>query len=195
MGAPVNVNPIQLDVTDDNSIDLAAKAIEQHFGRIDVLINNAGTSGADLRRDGSKPTVRQHWQHIFNVNVIGSGVLTEKMIPLLQLSQKPRIIFISSTTGSIGTILDAGKLPWDTDLNAYSSSKSAVNMMVVHYAHQYPNIKVNAVCPGYRGTGLNGASKEGDQDPALGAVNAVKLATEEDGPTSTFTRTEGTIPW
>lgn len=194
MGAPVNVNPIQIDVTDDTSIEHAVKAVEQHFGRLDILINNAGTAGSDLLRDGGKPTLRQTYQHVYNVNVIGTGVLTDNMIPLLQQSKDPRIIFISSITGSIGTIFNMGKM-FDENILPYSSSKTAVNMMAVHYAHQYPNIKVNAVCPGYRGTALNGASPEGDQHPSLGAVNAVRLATETKGTTATYTNTEGTIPW
>lgn len=194
MGAPVNVNPIQLDITDDKSIDQAVKAIEQHFGRLDILINNAGTAGNDLLRDGGKPTLRQTWEHVYNVNTISTGVVTEAMIPLLQQSKDARIIFLGSITGSIGTIFSMGKM-FDEKILPYSSSKTAVNMMAVHYAHQYPNIMVNSICPGYRGTALNGATPEGDQHPSLGAVNAVRLATEKRGTTATYTNTEGTIPW
>src|ERR1700733_10433175 len=53
MGAPMNVNPIQLDITSDESIDLCFKAIEQNFGKLDILINNAGTAGRDLPPDRS----------------------------------------------------------------------------------------------------------------------------------------------
>ena len=116
------------------------------------------------------------------------------MIPLMEQSRDPRIIFVSSILGSVGTVLKMGKL-FAPGIVPYNSSKAAVNFMVVHYAHQFPGIKVNSCCPGYRGTGLNNASKEGNQDPALGAVNVVRLATEADIPTCTYTNTEGTIPW
>lgn len=199
MGAPSNVNPIQLDITDDESIDRCYKAIDQHFGRIDVLINNAGTAGLDLTRSGSKPSPeeispRELSSHIFNVNVISTGVVTDKLIPLLEQSKAPKIIFITSTLGSIGTVFDYGKIP-APGYAYYSASKTAVNMLAVQYAFDHPRFKVNTCCPGHRGTGLNDIDPTGEKDPALGAVNAVRLATETDGETATYTRTEGKIPW
>lgn len=194
MGAPLNVNPIQLDITDDDSIERCYKAIDQHFGRLDVLINNAGTAGVDLTRSGSNPSPRDAWSHIFNVNVISTGVLTDKLVPLMEQSKMPKIIFISSSLGSIGKALNDGKLA-APQVSHYSSSKSAVNMLAVQYALKYPHFKVNSCCPGLRGTGLNDMEPTGEHDPALGAVNAVRLATEVDGPTATYTNTEGTLPW
>lgn len=194
MGAPVNVNPIQLDITDDQSVDHASKAIEQHFGRLDVLINNAGTAGNDLQRVDGAPNSRATWSHVYNVNVISTALLTDKMIPILEHSKAPKIIFISSDLGSLGLVLKNGKsaapqVPW------YSSSKTALNMLTLHYATQYPSIKVNACNPGLIATGLHKENDESQGDPALGAVNAVRLATEKDGATGTFTETEGPVPW
>lgn len=194
MGALVNVNPIQLDITDDASVDHAHKAIEQHFGRLDILINNAGTAGNDLTRDGTTPTPRETWTHVYDVNVISTALLTDKMIPLLQHSKAPKIIFISSDLGSLGLVLKNGKsmapqVPW------YTSSKAALNMLTLHYATEYPAFKVNACNPGLRATGLHAENKEGEGDAAEGAVNAVRLATETNGATGTYTETEGPIPW
>ena len=194
MGAPSNVNPIQLDITDDRSIDHAVKAIEQHFGRIDVLINNAGTSGKDLVGTELEPTRRQVWMHVYNVNVISTAVFTERVIPLLEQSKDPRIIFVSAEIASIGKLLDAKK-PNDPELVPYCSSKAAVNMMAVDYAMRYPRFKVNASCPGNRATAPNDAEPSSEKDPAKDAVNTVRLATEANVPTATFTNSEGTIPW
>lgn len=194
MGAPTNVNPIQLDITDDQSIDHCYKTIDQLFGKLDILINNAGTAGKDLQRAGQEPTSRQVWEHIYNTNVISTGVFTEHMIPLLEHSKSPRIIFMSSSLGSIGRVIQDGKSV-RPNLVHYNSSKTAVNMMAVMYASRYPQMKVNSCDPGYRGTGLNDGPTTGDNDPALGAVNAVRLATEVDGPSATFSNTEGTLPW
>lgn len=131
---------------------------------------------------------------MYNVNVVSTGLVTEKMIPLLEQSQAPKIIFISSDLGSMGLILKNGKsaapqVPW------YSSSKSALNMLTLHYATQYPNFRVNACNPGLVATGIHQENQETEGDPSLGAVNAVRLATEVNGETGTFTQTEGPIPW
>lgn len=194
MGAPLNVNPIQLDITDDRSIDHCVKATEQHFGRLDVLINNAGTAGNDLVGTELEPTRRQVWMHVYNVNVISTAVFTERLIPLLEKSKDPRIIFVSSEIASIGKVLELKK-PNKPELVPYCSSKAALNMMAVDYAMRYPRFKVNASCPGHRAPDSNHAESKDERDPAKGAVNAVRLATEADSPTATFTNSEGTIPW
>lgn len=195
MGAPANVNPIQIDITNDHSIEMCIKAIEQHFGRLDVLINNAGTAGTDLRQNDHQPSPRELWSHVFNINTVSTGVFTEALIPLLEQSKDPRIIFISSTLGSIGKALNDGKSA-APQVPFYSASKAAVNMLAVQYALKYPKFKVNTCCPGLRATSLSPHTPVTDEtNPALGAVNAVRLATETDGKTATYSNTEGVIPW
>ena len=78
LGAPININPIQLDVTDDQSIDRCSKTIEQHFGRLDILINNAGTAGRDLP---NRDNWRDAFNHCYNTNVTGAAILTETLLP------------------------------------------------------------------------------------------------------------------
>lgn len=194
MGAPLNVNPIQLDITDDRSIDHGVKAIEQLFGRLDVLINNAGTAGNDLVGTELEPTRRQVWMHVYNINVISTAVFTERLIPLLEQSKNPRIIFVSAEIASIGKVLDSKK-PNEPQLVPFCTSKAAVNMMAVDYAMRYTRFRVNASCPGHRATVSNGTESTDDTDPAKGAVDAVRLATEVDGPTARFTNSEGLLPW
>jgi len=194
MGAPSNVNPIQLDITDDQSIDNCVKAIEQHFGRVDVLINNAGTAGKDLVGTELEPTRRQVWQFVYNVNVISTEVFTQRLIPLLEQSKDPRIIFVSAEIASIGKMLQS-KQPNEPQLVPFCSSKAAINMMTVDYAMMYPHFKVNASCPGYRATASDDTEMSGDKDPAKGAENTVRLATEANIQTATFTNVEGTLPW
>ena len=191
LGAPTNVNPIQLDVTDDLSIDQCFKAIAQHFGRLDVLINNAGTAGRDLP---DRDNWRESFNHCYNTNVTGAAILTETMIPLLEKSKLPKVIFISSGLGSIAKLLmpESKVIP----VPFYSASKSAVNYLVAYYAKKYPNFKVNSCCPGYNATGLNNAELTEENHPRNGAINAVRLATEgPDGATGTYTNKEGPIPW
>ncbi|KAK5957771.1 hypothetical protein OHC33_000960 [Knufia fluminis] len=194
MGAPLNVNPIQLDITDDRSIEHCVKAIEQVFGRLDVLINNAGTAGKDLVGTELEPTRRQVWQYVYNLNVISTAVFTERVIPLLEQSKNPRIIFVSAEIASIGKVLESKK-PNESQLVPFCTSKAAVNMMAVDYAMRYPRFKVNASCPGHRATPSNDTEMSDDTDPARGAVNVFRLATQVNGPSATFTNSEGTIPW
>ncbi len=191
MGAPSNVNPIQLDITDDQSIEQCFLAIQQHFGKLDVLINNAGTAAQHLPANAS---LRDKFDLTLNVNVTSTAVLTDHFIPLLQKSKLPKVIFVSSTLASIQTTLNLGRnladLPW------YNSSKSAENAVAVYYAMLHPDWKVNTVCPGYRATGLNGEKLTEETDPKLGAVRVAQLVAEgPEGVSATFSNAEGTIPW
>ena len=195
LGALSNVNPIQLDISHDDSIEHCFKTIEQKFGRLDILINNAGTAGRDLPDGGRKgKSVRQVYTHIYNVNVISTACLTEAMIPLLSKSKLPKIIFITSALGSIADVLrpESNLIP----VPHYNSSKSAMNMLCAYYAKKYPDWKVNACCPGLNSTGLSDTELTEKTHPRNGAINAARLATEgPDGATGTFTNKEGPLPW
>jgi len=190
MGAPRNVNPIQLDITDDQSIEHCYLAILQHFGRLDILINNAGTAGRQLPADA---TLREKYNLTFNTNVISTGVLTDRLIPLLEKSERPKIIFLTSSLGSIQKTLEGGKpipVPW------YNSSKSAVNALMMYYAKLYPNMKVNAVCPGDLATELTGTEMSEEMNPKHGAVRVGQLVAEGvGGVTGTYSDSNGEIPW
>ncbi|EXJ60381.1 hypothetical protein A1O7_04533 [Cladophialophora yegresii CBS 114405] len=189
MGAPLNVNPVQLDITDDESIEHCLLAVQQHFGKLDVLINNAGTAAQHLPPDA---TLREKFDICMNVNVTSTAVLTDKMAPLLEKSNLPKVIFISSTVGSLQTNLK--NLTYEGIW--YNASKTGENALAVFYAKMYPRWKVNSVCPGYRATKLNGAELTDETDPKLGAIRAAELVAEgPDGVTGTFSRTDGPVPW
>lgn len=191
MGAPTNVNPIQLDTTDDQSIEQAAKAIEQHFGRIDVLINNASFTGqissADDETSSLPQTTRALWQKVYDVNVIGTALVTDRLISLLQQSKAPRVIFMSSDLGTFASATQEGTAP-QSNL-AFSSSKTAVNMLVVQYAKKYPEITINACSPD------NSGSTADKADASATAASAVQLATTAGGESGTFVDSAGTIEW
>lgn len=192
LGAPSNVNPIQLDVTDDESINHCFKTVEQHFGRLDVLINNAGTGGRELNRENT----REVYNFVYNVNVTGAAVLTEAMIPLLEKSPLPKIIFISSGLGSIANVLrpEAKLIP----VPFYSASKAALNYLAAYYSKKYAEkgFKVNSVCPGLNATNLNGMELTEENHPRNGAIRVVQLVTDgADGVSGTYSNKEGPIPW
>ncbi|KEF62737.1 uncharacterized protein A1O9_00710 [Exophiala aquamarina CBS 119918] len=191
LGAPINVNPIQLDIEDDRSIQHAFLTIQQIFGKLDVLINNAGSAAQHLPKEST--TLRQKFDHTFSVNVTSQAVLTERFAPLLEKAKLPKVIFLSSTLGSIETQLQRERVYpgiW------YSSSKSALNALAVWFAKTNPRWKVNAVCPGMRATAINGVELTEETDPKLGAVRVVELvAGGPDGVSGTYSNKDRIIPW
>lgn len=193
LGAPVNVNPIQLDVEDDKSIEHAFLTIQQFFGKLDVLINNAGTAGNHLPPEST--SLRQKFDHTLSVNVTSQAVLTTALAPLLDKSRAPKVVFLSSSLGSVQNTLDSADKPWEGLW--YTSSKTAVSGLTSWFTKTYPRWKVNAVCPGVRATGLHKDGVSGDEaNPKYGAIRVVELVRDgPDGVTGTFSSKEGHVPW
>jgi NAD(P)-dependent dehydrogenase (short-subunit alcohol dehydrogenase family) len=188
-----HADPLPLDVTDDGSIAAAARAIGDRFGRLDVLVNNAGTA-LDGRTPGA--SLRSVFHDTFEVNVFGVACLTEAMAPLLVKSGHGRIVNVSSGLGSLALAVDPASPYAAVKPPAYNSSKAAVNMLTVIYAARLRDhgIKVNAADPGYCATELNGFS--GPRTPAQGAIAAIRLATlGDDGPTAGYFDEDGPVPW
>jgi NAD(P)-dependent dehydrogenase (short-subunit alcohol dehydrogenase family) len=188
----IRAQAIQLDVTDSASIQAATKQIAAQFGHLDILVNNAGV----LLDRGHTPsaidldTVRR----TYDVNVFGVIAVTQAMLPLLRKSAAGRIVNLSSTLGSIGTVGNPS-FNWPPML-AYCSSKSALNAVTVQFANELrgTKIKVNAACPGYCATDINGHS--GPRTAQQGAMTPIRLATlPEDGPTGGMFDDDGSIPW
>ena len=185
------VEPLELDITSDESIANAVKTIESKYGRLDVLFNNAGISNA-----GGKPQ-REEWIAIFNVNVISTFTVTEAFVPLLRKSSFPKVVFMSSGLGSVTDTLDPNWPFYGYEAFAYSSSKSALNMVAAQYAVKYKKdgFKVNVIDPGFRATNLN-AYNEHAGKAEDGATEACRIIVQgKDGQYSTFTSTEGLVNW
>ncbi len=146
---------VALDVTDDASVTAAAAQVRERAGRLDVLVNNAGVtgSGPQMPTTVDLATVRA----AVETNVIGVIRVTNAMLPLLRLSASPRIVNMSSTVGSLTrqTAPDAATGPVSV---AYSPSKSFLNAVTVQYAKELhdTNFLINAACPGFVATDLNG---------------------------------------
>ena len=192
--ANLSVEPIELDINSDSSISKALSVVKDKYGRLDVLINNAGITAQGLPQGLS---LRQRYAHVIDTNVIGAVCLTEAFIPLLETSSNPRIIFISSGMGSLIDTLDPSFPFYGLDAPDYKTSKAAMNMIMATYAVKYKDkgFKVNACCPGFNSTQLNGYSEKAGH-PSNGAINACRLATAgKDGETGTFTNKEGPLPW
>jgi NAD(P)-dependent dehydrogenase (short-subunit alcohol dehydrogenase family) len=190
-----DVHPIALDVTDPATARAAAATIEERFGRLDVLVNNAGITGGMAQAPTSvdPATIRA----VFDVNVLGVLTVTNAMLPLLRRSAAPRIVNMSSGVGSLAAMSDPdGPLAQMPASAAYVPSKTALNSLTVQYARELrkEGVLVNMADPGYVATDLNGFT--GFRTPAQGAAIAVRLATlGPDGPTGGFFDDQGPVPW
>ena len=182
---------VQLDVTDDASVAAAAAWVQRQPGGLDVLINNAGILGGHV----APPDVTAEvMRAVYETNVFGIVRVTHAMLPLLRASSNPVIVNVSSGLGSFGVVNDPGRLESEVHALAYCSSKSAVNMLTVQYAKVLPDMRINAVDPGYTATDLNQHS--GPQTVEQGTDAIVRLATVgKDGPTGTYQDAAGILPW
>jgi NAD(P)-dependent dehydrogenase (short-subunit alcohol dehydrogenase family) len=191
--AEVGAHWLLLDVTDDASVAAAAAEITQREGRLDVLVNNAGIyEGMVKLEDLTAGLARQ----VYDVNVFGVVRVTQAFLPLLRASEKPVIVNVSSELGSFGAVTDPRSHQYPVFDPVYGSSKAAVNMLTVQYAKELPQMRVNAVEPGFSATDLHGLSGDGIQTPEEGADNIVAMATiGADGPTGTFTYRGKKLAW
>ena len=182
----LEVIPLQLDVTDVQSVGSAARFVEERFGRLDVLVNNAATlydswqraAGADLE------TVRE----AFETNTLGAWRVAQAFIPLLGKSGRGRLVNVSSESGSLSSM--GGGTP------AYSVSKAALNALTRMLADELRprRVLVNSVCPGWVATEMGGP--DAPRTPAEGAASVVWAATLPDGgPTGGFFRDGEPLAW
>ncbi|KAL3477291.1 hypothetical protein BJX99DRAFT_269898 [Aspergillus californicus] len=186
---------IQLDLTSEESIKSAVTTIEENFGYLDVLVNNAGIL-LDRREDLSTWDL---FNQTFTTNVIGTATLTESLLPLLRKSKAgpPRIVFVSSSMGSLHNALDKSLMCYPIDYKAYDASKAAANMLMLNYARilEPDGGKVNSVCPGLVKTNLTAFTPYGGT-PEAAAERIVEMAVlGVDGPSGTFSCSTGEIPW
>ena len=182
---------VSIDVTDDASVAAAADQVGERFGRLDVLVNNAGIVGPrGVLADVSAADARA----AFDTNVLGVIRVTHAFLPLLARARQPRIVNVSSGTGRITWQQRAG-WPQQKAPPIYSTSKAALTMLTLQYAHALPDIQINAAWPGYTATDLN--DRQGTQTVTQGAEPIVALAlVSADGPTGTFLGSNGPAdPW
>lgn len=199
-----NAQAIQLDVTQQSTIDAAVDRIEKEQGRLDLLVNNAGIAHAgkpgrtleDATEAGratnaSLDEVRTVWE----TNVFGVISVTQAMLPLLRKSRAARIVNVSSALGSLTWISDPACWAKEHFGVVYAASKTALNAVTMAFALELEkeNIKVNAVSPGFTATALN--NFQGTDTVEEGSREPVRVALETDGPTATFTGPTGRLPW
>jgi len=175
--------PIELDVTDQDTVDAAQEQIGSDPGHLDALVNNAGVYGDPI---GVVDYDLGRAHEVFEVNIFGPWRLSQAFLPLLQRSSQPRIVNVSSGAGQLSD-MNGGRA-------AYRLSKAALNALTRTLAADERAIKVNSMCPGWVRTDMGGSSATRSVEE--GADTAVWLSTlPEDGPTGGFFRNREPIPW
>lgn len=193
-----DVRLIRLDVTDAICLKEAAASIGHQFGRLDVLVNNAGIAGdrsAQIAGRVDLAVVRE----VFETNVFGVIAATEAFLPLLRESACARVVNVSSSVGSLTRMSDPEHyftgIPGSV---AYPPSKAALNQVTVQYAKQLreEQILVNAADPGPCATDFTEGISGVTRTAADGAAIIISLATlPDDGPTGGYLRDTGPVPW
>ncbi|PWR06303.1 dehydrogenase [Micromonospora acroterricola] len=194
---------VPLDVTDAESVEAAAKLVEREYGRLDVLVNNAGIALGDGARALPSDTTVATLRRVYETNVFGVAAVTNALLPLLRRAPAARIVNVSSEVGSIAVMTDPEGALFALTSVPYPSSKAALNMLTAMYAKELRDtpIKVNAANPGYCATDLNG--NNGFRTPEQGAEVSVHLATlPADGPSGLLWGFQmdagggyGVLPW
>lgn len=189
----VDARFVQLDVTDQNTIDAAAENIAAEFPKLDILVNNAAIG---LDRTPPSQLDIDILRRTYDTNVFGVFAVSKAMLPLVKKAEAGRIVNMSSGLGSLTQTSDPNGPFASVNLLAYNSSKTAVNALTVQFATELrgTSIKVNAADPGYVATDLN--NHQGYRTVQQGATAPVRLATlPADGPTGGYFNEDGLLPW
>jgi NAD(P)-dependent dehydrogenase (short-subunit alcohol dehydrogenase family) len=180
------VDPHQLDVTDPTSIEALKAYILKQYGRLDVLINNAGVhlDKGESILEVSLDIVRQ----TLEINLFGALNISRTFLPMMKQHDYGRVVNVSSDMGSLSKM--SGRS------GAYRMSKAALNALTRVIASEVEgyNIKVNTMAPGWVKTDMGGPSAP--RSPEQGADTIIWLATlPDDGPTGGFFKDRESVPW
>ncbi|MGW4276485.1 SDR family NAD(P)-dependent oxidoreductase [Streptomyces seoulensis] len=186
---------VPLDVTDDASVAAAVRTVEAGGG-LDVLVNNAGIEARGPHNEvaGAADLTADAMRTVFETNVFGTVRVTHAFLPLLRRSAAPVVVNVSSGLASLTHMSEPSHPGSAYPGVAYPASKTAVNMITVQYAKALPELRVNAVEPGFTKTDLNGNT--GTQTVEEGAEIIVRMAqVGPDGPTGGYFDLAGPLPW
>jgi len=187
----VSVVALVGDVAETEVAEQAVATAHGRFGGLDVLVNNAGILG---NRVSPAETTPADLEHVFATNVFAVVRVTEAFLPLLRASGAPVIVNVSSGMGSFAVTSNPERVEFPIANLTYSPSKAALTLLTTQWAKALPEVRINAVDPGYTATEFNGHS--GHQTVTEGTDAIVAMAQiGPDGPTGTFIDRDGTVPW
>jgi NAD(P)-dependent dehydrogenase (short-subunit alcohol dehydrogenase family) len=188
---------LRLDVEDPAGIRTAAHRVDCAHGRLDVLVNNAGIL-PEAVTPAAEAVDLALFRQTFDTNVFGAVAVLEAFLPLLRRSERPRIVNVSSTMGSLADQTDPDSPFFTTVVPAYQASKAALNSVTIAVAKQLAGtgLVATSVCPGFVRTGLAPAAADAPLSPEEAARVVVDAALAPDGtPSGRFVGLAGTVPW
>lgn len=191
--AKIDAEFVAIDVVSESSVAAAAADVTARFGRLDVLVNNAGVMSGNHGGPVADVDIAKARKD-FDVNFFGVVSVTTAFLPLLKQSPLPRIVNLSSILGSHAEHADPASPIYGALLWSYNSSKAALNMYTQNLAHAFKEAKVNAAHPGWVKTDMGGS--EAPLCVEEGAETTVYLATlGADGPTGGYFYKKDRLRW
>lgn len=193
----VKTEVIAYDANDVGSADAVYTYLNEKFGKLDILINNAGMCSEPLfGKETSSNVSADELQQTFQTNFFAVVGLTQKLLSLIKKAQAGRIVNVSSILASL-TLQSMPSSPINpAKALAYNASKTALNALTIHLAHELRDtkIKVNSAHPGWVKTELGGSSAP--MEVVDSYKTSVYLATlDESGPSGGFFHEGDTLPW
>lgn len=192
----INAQAIQFDVVNPADVQAAVEKVEKEFGKLDILINNAGIMLEGIGGNNSSTVSEEILRKTFDTNFFSAISVTRAFLPLLKKSEAGRIVNVSSILGSLTLHATEGSPIYEAKSLAYDASKTALNAFTVHLAHELKGtkIKVNSAHPGWVKTDMG--TDAAPMEVTDGAKTEVELATlGPDGPTGGYFHLGEAISW
>lgn len=195
-GEGLDAHFVKLDVTDKSDHAAASALLEKKFGRLDILINNAGIAAEALGSGKVSTTAEDTLHRTFETNFFAPVALTQTLLPLLKKSEAGRIVNMSSILGSQTLHADTKSPIYEFKSLSYDASKAALNSFTIHLAHELKDtkIKVNSAHPGWVKTDM-GTDAAPMEIPEGGKTGVELALLGDDGPTGGFFHLGQTLPW
>jgi len=187
---------VKLDVTNASDHKGVADFLRQKFGRLDILINNAGVSAENFGAIKTSQVSSEILHSVFETNFFAAVGLTQTLLPLILKSPAGRIVNMSSILGSQTLHATPGSPIYDAKSLGYDASKAALNSFTIHLAHELRDtkVKVNSAHPGWVKTDM-GTDAAPMEIPEGGKTGVALALLADDGPTGGFFHVGQTLPW
>ncbi len=192
----LDVRFIKLNVTNKKDHAEAAAFLEKNFGKLDILINNAGISADGLAGTSVSATTEESLHRTFETNFFAPIALTQALLPLLKKSEAGRIVNMSSILGSQTFHADPNSPIYNFKSLSYDASKAALNSFTIHLAYELKDtkIKVNSAHPGWVKTDM-GTDAAPMEIPEGGKTGVALALLDESGPNGAFFHMGQPLPW
>jgi NAD(P)-dependent dehydrogenase (short-subunit alcohol dehydrogenase family) len=194
-----SASALQLDVTDRDSVQRAADHVAATYGRLDVLVNNAGVLPEATNADPAEAVDLEMFRITYETNLIGAVAVLEAFLPLIRKSEAGRIVNVTTTMASLTDQTNPESPYYGMVVPAYQSSKAALNNVTIALAKTLTEtpVKVTSVCPGFVQTDLTPINRDSAPTTADQAAEVVVRAATlpDDAPSGTFVDADGPVPW